>query len=86
MVGFGVGRFRGRTGVARTPKTKEAAHRTASLILIFGIRRFKPARRGVLTPVGRQNRNRSPAVGAKLLKTWKPFASPPDMAEYMKPA
>jgi hypothetical protein len=71
----------------REPRKRERPPtRTASLILIFNIRRFKPAAQGVLDARSRQNRKRSPAVGAKLLKTWKPFASPPDMAEYMKPA
>jgi hypothetical protein len=51
-------------------ETKEAAHRAASLIRAFNIRRFEPAGRGVLTPVDRQNRKRRPAVGAQLLKTW----------------
>jgi hypothetical protein len=77
--------FRG--GMARAGPKSERGRPTGGLVdSHFNIRRFVPAGRGLLQPLDRQNRKRRPAVGAQLLKTWKPFAWPPATAEYMKPA
>jgi hypothetical protein len=63
------------------PKTKEAAQTGGLLDSLFITQRPGSGRRNW----SGQKRKRRPTVGAQLLKTWKPFARPPAIAEYMKP-